>query len=98
MKDLKLDTEQQKLMEFLITTWRHLRIYGLPPGVPPNRLEILRDAFAKTFNSPDFEKDAERQGIIVSPSSWEKINADMKQLSQTSPKTLKLYRKLTGLK
>ncbi len=68
------------------------------PGVPPQRLAILREAFKKTFNSPEFEKDAERRGIIVSRSSWQKIEADMKQLSQTSPKTLKMYKKLAGVK
>jgi len=98
LDDLKLDPGQRKLADFLITTWSHLRIYGVPPGVPPERLEVLREAFRKTVQSPGFIKDAERQGVIVSPSSWERIEADMKQLSQTSPEILKRYKKLAGLK
>ncbi len=98
LDDLKLDTNQRKLADYLFKTWSHLRIYGLPPGVPQKRIAVLREAFAKTVKSPKLIKDAERQGVIVSPSPWEAIEADMKSLAQASPKTLKMYKKLAGLK
>ena len=66
--------------------------------MPQKRIAVLREAFAKTVKSPKLIKDAERQGVIVSPSPWEAIEADMKSLAQASPKTLKMYKKLAGLK
>ncbi len=98
LDDLKLDTKQRKLADFLVTTWSHLRIYGVPPGVPPERLAVLRKAFFETMKSPKLIQDAERQGVIVSPSSWKKIDADMKRLAKTSSQTLAQYKKLAGLK
>jgi len=98
LDDLKLDADQTELADFLVKTWSHLRIYGVPPGVPQKRLAVLREAFSKAVKSPKFMKDAERQGVIVSPSSWEEIEADMKSLAQTSPRTLNRYKKLAGLK
>jgi len=98
LDDLKLDAEQRKLAEYLITTWSHLRIYGVSPGVPPERLAVLRKAFMDALKSPKLIKDAERQGVIVSPSSWKRIEADMKRLSKTSSNTLEKYKKLAGLK
>jgi len=98
LDDLKLDPEQRKLADFLVTTWSHLRIYGVAPGVPPERLAVLRKAFFETMKSPKLIKDAERQGVIVSPSSWKRIDADMKRLSKTSSQTLEQYKKLAGLK
>jgi len=98
LDDLKLDTKQRKLADFLVTTWSHLRIYGVAPGVPPERLAVLRKAFFETMKSPKLIQDAERQGVIVSPSSWKKIDADMKRLAKTSSQTLAQYKKLAGLK
>ena len=98
LDDLKLEPEQRKLADFLVTTWSHLRIYGVPPGVPPERLAVLRKAFFETMKSPQLIKDAERQGVIVAPSSWKIIEADMKRLSKTSSQTLAQYKKLAGLK
>ncbi len=98
LDDLKLDAKQRKLADFLVTTWSHLRIYGVAPGVPPERLAVLRKAFFETMKSPKLKKDAERQGVIVSPSSWERIDADMKRLSKTSSSTLERYKKLAGIK
>ena len=98
LDDLNLDAGQHELADYLVKTWSHLRIFGVPPGVPAKRLAVLREAFSKAVKSPKFIKDAERQGVPVSPSSWEEIEADMKSLAQASPRILNMYKKLAGLK
>ncbi len=37
----------------------------LPPGVPPERVRILRDALRDTVQDPGFRHDADRQGLHV---------------------------------
>jgi tripartite-type tricarboxylate transporter receptor subunit TctC len=46
-----------------------------PPGVPKDRVEILRKAYAETFKDPDFLADAEKARIDVFPVSGEKLQA-----------------------
>lgn len=45
----------------VMTMQRAFRVAGqpfvLPPGMPKDRLEILREAFRKTYNDPEFHKE-----------------------------------------
>jgi len=45
----------------LITMWRTFRLVGspymLPPGTPKERVDMLQDAFRKTFKDPEFQKE-----------------------------------------
>jgi hypothetical protein len=39
------------------------RPYAAPPGVPADRINALRAAFAATFNDPQFLADCKKQGV-----------------------------------
>ena len=45
----------------LVAMWRGFRLVGspymLPPGTPKDRVEVLQDAFRKTYRDPEFHKD-----------------------------------------
>ncbi len=96
--DLGLDNKQRQLAEFLIKTWRHLRLFAIPPGIPPKRLAIIREAFDKMLKDPKVSQDGNRQGVRISPSSWRKLEADIKELSQAPPWIMEKYKELAGLK
>lgn len=38
------------------------RTFAMPPGVPPERVKILRDAFAAMFKDKDFQQDVDKLG------------------------------------
>ena len=38
------------------------RTFAMPPGVPPERAKILRDAFAAMFKDKDFQQDVDKLG------------------------------------
>jgi tripartite-type tricarboxylate transporter receptor subunit TctC len=38
------------------------RTFAMPPGVPPERIKILRDAFAAMFKDKDFQQDVDKLG------------------------------------
>ena len=38
------------------------RTFAMPPGVPPDRTKILRDAFAAMFKDKEFQQDVDKLG------------------------------------
>ena len=95
-KDLKLEGEQIELMDFFIRIWRFLRVYAAPPGTPMDRVKVLREAFDKTLQSPKLKEQAERQGVLVVATRGKEIERDVKNLSQTSPKVIQMYKNFLG--
>jgi len=49
------------------------RLFTLPPGVPAERVEALRQAFGATFNDPEFKADVAKARLVLRPISVEKI-------------------------
>ena len=49
----------------------------LPPGVPPERVKILRDAFAEMTQDPQFLKEAEKIGLEIGLTRGEEMNRDI---------------------
>ena len=49
----------------------------LPPGVPPDRVKTLRDAFAEMTQDPQFLKEAEKIGLEIGLTRGEDMNRDI---------------------
>jgi tripartite-type tricarboxylate transporter receptor subunit TctC len=49
----------------------------LPPGVPPERVKVLRDAFAAMTQDPQFLKEAEKIGLEIGLTRGEDMNRDI---------------------
>ena len=49
----------------------------LPPGVPPERVKMLRDAFAEMTQDPQFLKEAEKIGLEIGLTRGEDMNRDI---------------------
>jgi tripartite-type tricarboxylate transporter receptor subunit TctC len=65
----------------------------LPPGVPPERVKVLRDAFAAMTQDPQFLKEAEKTGLEVGLTRGEDMNRDIE--STVGDKELMgIYRKI----
>jgi tripartite-type tricarboxylate transporter receptor subunit TctC len=59
------------------------RPYVLPPGVPKERVQTLRVAFAETLKDPEFLADAKKSNLVIDPvagSELEKIAMEMFKL------------------
>lgn len=46
------------------------RAFAAPPNVPKEKLAGLRTAFDLVFNDKDYQRDAEKIGVIISPVYW----------------------------
>jgi len=51
-----------------------------PPGIPADRLKILREAFLKTLKDPDLLAEAKRKNFDITPSTGEELEALSKQV------------------
>ncbi len=51
---LARNDEEKQLLEFLYAGQDIGRPFAAPPDLPPERLKMLRDAFAATMKDPEF--------------------------------------------
>lgn len=63
------------------------RPFIAPPGVPAERVKILRDAFDATFRDPEALEEARRMQLEVNPRGGEAVAALVKKV-YASPKSL----------
>jgi tripartite-type tricarboxylate transporter receptor subunit TctC len=62
------------------------RPFVAPPGVPKERLEILRKAFAATFKDPEFLAEAEKSKLFLDYVSADEIYRHIKDILDITPK------------
>ena len=65
IQDFAKAAEDRQVIEFLFAPQDMGRPFFAPPGLPAERVQVLRDAFAKTFSDAKFLEEAEKQGIEV---------------------------------
>jgi tripartite-type tricarboxylate transporter receptor subunit TctC len=61
------------------------RPFFAPPGVPAERLQALRDAFAQTLKDPQFLADADKMGIEVQVVRGEDVQALVERIYAAPP-------------
>ena len=84
----------------LVELFRSLRLVGspyiLPPATPPERAQILRAAFNKAFNDPDFHKEYKKLvGDDPSPLAAEEVQRSIEGLPR-EPSIIELFKKITS--
>jgi tripartite-type tricarboxylate transporter receptor subunit TctC len=56
------------------------RPFAAPPGLPPERVKALRDAFDATMKDPDFLAEMKRLDLEVRPQSGAKVEQLVKEV------------------
>ena len=65
-----------------------------PPGVPADRVKILRDAFAKILNDPDVAAEAQKKGLDPSLVTGGEIESMIKELVGLPPEVIQRMKRL----
>jgi len=73
--DLIGDPVKRQMLELILIRQEIGRPLAAPPGVPADRLQILRQAFAETMTDPDFLAEAERAQLEIDPLGAREIEA-----------------------
>jgi len=81
--------EQRQLMRFgALIPGQFTRPFAVAPGVPPDRVRALREAFAKTMADEDFLAAAEKGKMAIEPQTGEEIQKLMEEYF-TMPEDIK---------
>ena len=83
--DLVTNPEDRVFLETLITPSRMAWPYVVSPGVPRDRVNLLRDGFMKTMKDPAFLSEAERARQEIRPASGEEVQSLVEKVFASSP-------------
>jgi tripartite-type tricarboxylate transporter receptor subunit TctC len=68
-----------------------------PPGVPEDRVALLRKAFQQAVEDPELRSDAERQRLAIDPTWGVEAEDVIKRLYQTPPQVVERTRKIVAV-
>jgi tripartite-type tricarboxylate transporter receptor subunit TctC len=89
-------TEQKQLLSFLFASQAFGRPYLAPPGLPPERLALLRQAFDQTMRDPNFLADVAKARLKVSPTTGAEMDRMMQELKLIPKDVVAVVAKLIG--
>src|SRR5947208_16039773 len=81
--DLARDDQQKRTIEFLYAGQGIGRPFVAPPDLPPERLKMLRDAFAAAMTDPEFIAEARRNKLDLEPEDGEHLAALVQKIYAT---------------
>jgi len=71
--DLVSKSEDKKTLQLILIRQEMGRPFALPPGVPADRVQMLRRAFDATLKDPAFLADAKRLQMEIDPLTGEEV-------------------------
>jgi tripartite-type tricarboxylate transporter receptor subunit TctC len=93
--DLAQNDADRQLLELMLARQETARPYYGPPGMPADRLGVLRDAFDKTMKDPEFLGELNRAQLDPDePMGWQEMTALVAKLQKTPPS---VAQRLTGI-
>ena len=85
---------ERLLMEIYASTGTIGRALAYPPGVPADRVKVMRDAFQKMLADPAFLAETKKANIIVTPMSGEALAGEIARVMQTPKDQVDAARKI----
>jgi tripartite-type tricarboxylate transporter receptor subunit TctC len=83
--DLAKTEEQRQIMTLVFARQTMGRPFMAPPGVPADRIALLRKAFMETMKDKEFLTEAEKGQLEITPVSGEELQALVAKAYATDP-------------
>lgn len=93
MRDLTDDPEKREILDYVGAYTVFGATFAAPPGIPANRLEILRRAFDATMKDKEFLDEIERNKIGYAPETGEYVQKVAETFSAASPDLVEKVKK-----
>jgi hypothetical protein len=93
MRDLTDDPEKKAILDYVGSYTVFGATFAAPPGIPANRLDILRRAFDATMKDKDFLDEIEKNKIGYSPETGEYVQKIAENFSAASPELIAKVKK-----
>jgi tripartite-type tricarboxylate transporter receptor subunit TctC len=96
MDQYKTPESGRRLARVLLTAGDMGRPMLGPPGMPADRLKILRDAYAKTMNDPQLQAEVKRRNYEFDPVNGEELERLAKEVTTQPPEIIERLKKVLG--
>jgi tripartite-type tricarboxylate transporter receptor subunit TctC len=96
MDKYKTPEDTRALAKVVLASDQFGRPLVFPPGVPADRVKIIRDAFNKTINDPALLAEAKRRRLDIDPATGEELDALAKEVMTATPDIVEKVKKLIG--
>jgi tripartite-type tricarboxylate transporter receptor subunit TctC len=90
-QELVTNEEDRALISMLETPFFMARPFAGPPGMPGDRVKILRDAFMAAHADPAYKKEAKKLRLLVSAASGAEVQKLVEKLAKTPKKLFARY-------
>jgi tripartite-type tricarboxylate transporter receptor subunit TctC len=92
--DLIENDEDKAAMRFVLAKFQMARPIAAPPGVPQDRVQMLRTAFDQTMKDKAFLEDAAKLGLEIDPMSGDEITALIREMYKTPKPVIERLRNI----
>jgi tripartite-type tricarboxylate transporter receptor subunit TctC len=96
MDKYKVNDASRALAKVILASGDFGRPIVAPPGVPADRVKVLRDSFDKVIKEPALLAEAERRRLEIDPTRWDEMESLAKDVMATPPDVVVRMRKLLG--
>ena len=93
MGQLVSNQNDRDLLALMFANQKSGRPYTAPAGVPPERVAILREAFARTLSDPALLDEARRMKLDIDPVSGQDIDEIVKVIFGSRPEVVERAKK-----
>jgi tripartite-type tricarboxylate transporter receptor subunit TctC len=94
MEKYNVPESGRRLVTVMLAAGEFFRPHYGPPGTPPERVKILREAYMKTMKDPAFLAEAKKTKLEINPTSGEEMDALIKEVMSQPPETIASMKKL----
>ena len=96
MNKYKTPEDVRKLAKVVLASDEFGRPLVFPPGVPADRVKIIRDAFDKTINDPALLAEAKKRRLDIDPATGQELQALAKDVMSATPDIVEKVKALIG--
>ena len=96
MDKYKTTAAGRSLAKVVLSAGEFGRPLVTPPGLPADRLKILRDAFDKAVKDPELLAAAEKRRLEMDPETGAEMESLAKEVMAASPDVVQRMQKLLG--
>lgn len=97
MDKYKTPEDTRRLAKVVVAADQFGRPIVFPPGVPADRVKIIRDAFNKTIHDPALLAEAEKRRLDIDPASGEELDILAKEVMTAPADVVEKVKKLIGM-
>jgi tripartite-type tricarboxylate transporter receptor subunit TctC len=94
MEAYKTPDATKRLARVLLSSGDLGRPFIAPPGMPAERVKVLREAFNKTMTDPALLADAQKRKWDLEPSTGEELETTAKEIMVQPPEVIERMKKL----